>query len=96
MHYKARYTKEIEKTFFKLKKKNISELRNINKKINQILKNPHHYKPLRKNLYGLYRVHINKSFVLTFEIDETSKRVTFIDYDHHDKIYKKRYFNPTY
>jgi mRNA-degrading endonuclease RelE of RelBE toxin-antitoxin system len=36
------------------------------------------------------RVHIDKSFVLVFSIDETEKTVIIEDYDHHDKIYKKR------
>jgi len=38
-------------------------------------------------LYGIYRVHIDKSFVLTYEIDEKNKTVKLLDYEHHDKIY---------
>jgi addiction module RelE/StbE family toxin len=38
---------------------------------------------------GARRVHISKSFVLVYEIDEKSKVVRLLDYDHHDKIYKK-------
>ncbi len=49
------------------------------KKIEDIVENPHHYKPLRYDLKGRRRVHIEKSFVLTFRIDEDEKKVTFLD-----------------
>ncbi len=35
------------------------------------------------------RVHIDKHFVLTFKIDLDSNVVKFLDYGHHDKIYRK-------
>lgn len=47
------------------------------KKIEDITENPHHYKPLRYDLKGRRRVHIEKSFVLTFRIDEKERTVTF-------------------
>jgi len=53
--------------------------------------NPHHYKPLRYDLKGLRRVHLEKSFVLIFEINEEEKIVRFLDFEHHDEIYRKRY-----
>lgn len=60
------------------------------KKIEDIAKNPHHYKPLRYDLKGRRRVDIEKSFVLTFRIDEAEQKVTFIDLCYHDKVYKKK------
>jgi len=60
------------------------------KKIEDIVKNPHHYKPLRYDLKGRRRVHIEKSFVLTFRINEDVQKVIFIDLCHHDKVYKKK------
>ena len=39
---------------------------------------------------GRRRVHIEKSFVLTFRINDVEKKVTFIDLCHHDKVYKKK------
>lgn len=59
------------------------------KKMDEIVKNPNHFKPLKYDLKGRRRVHIEKSFVLTFRIDEAAKKVTFIDLCHHDKVYKK-------
>lgn len=38
-------------------------------------------------MHGAFRVHIHKSFVLTFEIDEKNKVVRLLDYDHQDNIY---------
>ena len=35
------------------------------------------------------RVHIDKSFVLTFEYNKAKKHILFLDFDHHDNIYKK-------
>ena len=48
-------------------------------------------KPLRHDLKGLKRVHLEKSFVLVFEVDEEEKMVRFLDLDHHDGIYGKRH-----
>lgn len=77
----------IDKIFEKLSKKNPKQMDIIVKKIEQILENPDHFKPLRGNMKGIRRVHIDKSFVLIYEIDEDNKIVTLLDYDHHDKIY---------
>ena len=60
----------------------------INKKIKQILLNPYQFKPLRGNMKGTRRVHIDKSFVLTYEIVESEKTIRLLDFSHHDKIYK--------
>lgn len=80
--------KSVEKTFFKLTKKNPKQMYIIEKKINEIIKNPMHYKNLRKPLQHLKAVHIDKSFVLVFSVDESKKTVIFKNYDHHDRIYK--------
>lgn len=60
----------------------------IMKKTEEILQRPHHYKNLHAPLQHLKRVHIDKSFVLTFSIDEKRKTIILEDYDHHDKIYR--------
>ncbi|MBU0568245.1 hypothetical protein KJ693_03295 [bacterium] len=80
----------VEKTFFKLAKKNPGHLENIYRKIEEIRKDPSHYKNLRRPLQHLKRVHLNKSFVLTFSIDESKKLIIIEDYDHHDHIYQKK------
>jgi len=78
---------DVDKIFSKLSKKDPKQLRIIFRKIEQIVKNPYHFKPLRGDMKGARRVHIDKSFVLIYEIDEENKLVRLLDYDHHDNIY---------
>lgn len=77
----------IDRIFSKIGKKNPKQMQIIFKKIEQIIENPYHFKPLRGDMKGARRVHIDKSFVLTYEIDEEHKVVKLLDYDHHDSIY---------
>ena len=79
---------ELQRILNKLFKKNKIMYEQVMKKINEILQNPYHYKPLKYDLAGERRVHIMKSFVLKYEIMEKEKIIRFLDFDHHDKIYK--------
>jgi len=74
----------------KIKKKNPSQFEAVIKKRRQILENPLHYKPRCGGMKGLRRVHVDRSFVLIFEVFESENKVIFWDFDHHDNIYKKR------
>lgn len=38
-------------------------------------------------MHGARRVHIGKSYVLIFEIDEKQKIIRILDFNHHDVIY---------
>ena len=87
MEYSLFISDELDKKFSKLVKKNKKQMLVIKKKIDQILENPYHFKPLRGDMHGSRRVHIEKSFVLTYEIDEKKKVIRLLDCDHHDKIY---------
>ncbi|MFC1697857.1 type II toxin-antitoxin system RelE/ParE family toxin [Nanoarchaeota archaeon] len=78
----------VEKAFFKLKKKNKKQLLIINKKVDELKINPHHYKNLKKPLQHLKRVHIDKSFILLFSVDEDNKTIYVEDYCHHDEAYQ--------
>ncbi len=57
------------------------------KKIEEILANPEHYKPLRYDMKNMREVHIAKSFVLTFRIEGNTIR--FLDLEHHGKIFRR-------
>jgi YafQ family addiction module toxin component len=61
----------------------------LEKKMNEIVENPQHYKPLKYDLAGERRVHIMKSFVLKFMIEEANKTVVFIFFGHHDDAYRR-------
>ncbi|MBD3261908.1 MAG: hypothetical protein GF334_09630 [Candidatus Altiarchaeales archaeon] len=73
----------------KLYKKDRTGYNQVMEKMNEILtcEKIEHYKNLRKPLQHLKRVQIG-SFVLTFRYDKKEDKITFYDYDHHDKIYK--------
>lgn len=78
-----------QKSISKACKKNPVLKNALEKKMNEIVRNPQHYKPLKYDLAGERRVHILKSFVLKFEIDEAKKTVIFIAFDHHDDAYSR-------
>ncbi|ODS37907.1 addiction module toxin RelE, partial [Candidatus Altiarchaeales archaeon WOR_SM1_SCG] len=65
--YGLEISDEANKKFEKLKKKSKKQLAAINKKVQQILETPYRFKPLRGDMFGARRVHIDKSFVLTYE-----------------------------
>ena len=75
----------------KLAKKDRERLKIINKKIKEIINNDSEtikrYKNLRYDLSDLKRVHIDRSFVLTFKVDLKNNFILFVDFDHHDRIY---------
>lgn len=56
-------------------KKNPKKLILIGNKIDEVLQEPHRYKNLRSPLNHLKRVHIDKSFVLIFCVDDDIKLV---------------------
>ena len=87
MTYSLEVSEELNRKFEKLSKKDKKQLEIIDKKVNHILENPYHFKPLSGDMHGSRRVQIDKSFVLTYEIDENKKVVKLLDYDHHDNIY---------
>lgn len=85
--YFLKVEENVDKIFFKLKKKDPKQLKNINKKIEQIIQNPQQFKLLKFPMQHLRRVHIS-SFVLIYELIEKEKIVRILDYKHHDEAYK--------
>lgn len=79
----------LQKDLNKLYKRDRKLYEIVMNKIEEIIKNPQHYKPLRNELAGERRVHIMKSFVLKFEIDEKKEIVKFIFFGHHDEAYRR-------
>ncbi|MDD4983958.1 MAG: addiction module toxin RelE [Candidatus ainarchaeum sp.] len=82
----------LRKILQKLKTKDKIRLKIIKNKMDEIISSTEetieNYKPLRYNLKNQKRVHIDKSFVLVFSYDKKEKLITFLDFDHHDNIYK--------
>lgn len=84
------YTFEIkeglEKSLRKLAKKDKQLYESVMKKILQIAESPTTGKPLTNVLKGKKRVHIGH-FVLIFSVDDKEKKVTFLEFEHHDNAY---------
>lgn len=85
--YLRQFTETFCRRMKKLAKKDNVRHERVMDKIDEIMENPQDYKHLGNVMAGVSRVHINP-FVLTFEVDENRKAVVFLDFDHHDKIYK--------
>ena len=81
-----KYSNLFKKQLRKIKGK---ELQNVLNKRDEILKSKDisHYKNLSKTLKKYKRVHVNNSYVILFFGDD--KTVYFVDYEHHDTIYKR-------
>ncbi len=86
---------ELKLIIKKLIKKDKKRVEIINKKIKEIIcsdqESIQHYKNLKDDLKDYKRVHIDKSFVLIFKVDIQNKFILFVDFDHHDKVYKKKF-----
>lgn len=80
-----------KKILKKLFKKDKITYERIIKKINEIINsNVEHYKNLRHDLKDFKRVQIIEK-VLVFKFEKNKNLIIFEDFDHHDKIYKKRF-----
>ena len=82
-------TPHLQKILKKLFKKERNAYEAVMGKINEVVHSPdpEHYKNLRYALKELKRVHIGH-FVLVFSYDKQKDFLSFVDYDHHDNIYK--------
>ena len=89
MHY-YEIKPNLQKILGKISKKNNALYEQIIKKINEIVNayDISHYKNLRYSMKDCKRVHIGH-FVLVFSLDNVKKIISFLDFDHHDKIYKR-------
>ena len=86
--YVLSVTKDADADFRLHFRKNKSLAEATERKISEILRVPHRFKPLRHQLAGCYRVHILGSFVLIYQVDEKSKSVQILRLAHHDEAYR--------
>ena len=85
-------SKEFDKILAKLQKKDKQLYENLLNKMEEIRNNSEveHYKNLRHDLKEFKRVQVGH-FVLIFKFDKMNNLILFSDFDHHDKIYIKKY-----
>ncbi len=92
MAFSIEVSQQFQQDYRNFCSKNASFKKAVDNKISQICEllelNPDHYKPLRGELAGIRRVHIESSFVLLFEIPKNEKTVRLLRLEHHDKVYK--------
>lgn len=87
--YALETREHVDRAFRKLAKRNSNQMEIIGKKVQEILEDPHRFKPMHFPLAGMRGVHF-ESFVLIYSIDEQRKTVVLEDYEHHDKVYRKK------
>ncbi len=76
--YRFKLGEKADKNLKKLKKKNPKGYYIVDKKIEEIITNPHRFKNLKRPLQRYKRVHVDDSFVLCFRVDDDLKLVTFV------------------
>ena len=89
MVYKIRYLKpHFEDIIKKLKKKDRNLYTRLMKKIDLVVQSPYtvgHI--LHGDLKGLWDTHVENS-VLIYHIDDRRNTVTFVYFDHHDRVFR--------
>ncbi|MFH1249196.1 MAG: addiction module toxin RelE [archaeon] len=80
----------LQKILNKLSKKDKELYEQVLKKIEEIINSSdvEHYKNLRYDLKDKKRVHIGH-FILVFSFIKEENKIKFLDFDHHDKVYKR-------
>ncbi|MFH1834725.1 MAG: addiction module toxin RelE [Methanobacteriota archaeon] len=80
----------LQKILKKLSKRDKVAYEAVIKKIDEVVNSPNveHYKNLRYDMKDKKRVHVASSFILVFTYDKSNDLLSFIDYDHHNKIYQ--------
>jgi len=86
MAYRIEFSVVFEKQLRKLKRKDKILFERLRKKIDEIVRNPKHYKPLRNILKGTRRAHLDP-FAIIFMIK--GDEVVFLYVKHHDNAYAK-------
>ena len=85
--YTIKFAPRFDRIFKSLTKKKPSLMSPLLGGIDKIAREPMLGKPLRNILSNKRRIPIEGSFVLLYEIVGTEVRL--LDFDHHNKIYKK-------
>ncbi|MEM4946469.1 MAG: type II toxin-antitoxin system mRNA interferase toxin, RelE/StbE family [Archaeoglobaceae archaeon] len=84
MSYRAEFSEEFLRIAKKLKDKDPKLFERLMSKIEEIIKQPEHYKPLKGEMKGLRRAHIGH-FVAIFKVE--GDVVRFVTFKHHNHAY---------
>ena len=80
---------DLKRIINKLSKKDKRLYEQVLKKVNEVISSSdiEHYKNLKYDMKDKKRVHIGH-FVLVFKFIKEENKIIFLDFDHHDNIYK--------
>ena len=78
----------VDRRFRRMAKKDRNRLEAVERKVQEVLEDPHRFKPLRAPMQNKRRVHAGP-FVLVYQIDEPRKVVVLLDFEHHDSVYRR-------
>ncbi len=87
--YSLEVREHVDKALRKLTRADPKQLEVLTRKIDEILQDPHVFKPMHFPLAGMRRAHFG-SYVLLFSIDEQRKTVVLDDYEHRDNVYRRK------
>jgi YafQ family addiction module toxin component len=88
--YEYEIQPSLEKILKKLSKKNKNLYEQVMNKIKEIINSfdVEHYKNLRHEMSDRKRVQVGH-FILVFKFIKLENKIIFLDFDHHDRIYKR-------
>jgi YafQ family addiction module toxin component len=92
MPYNYKTSKNLDRILEILHRKDKNLYEQVIKKIDEIINSYdiEHYKNLRHDLKEFKRVQTGH-FVLIFKFIKNENKIAFVDFDHHDKIYRKKF-----
>ena len=85
--YEIYVTREFEKEFRALTKRNKKLRESISKVIDKLRENPKFGKPLSHDLAGKWTIRVERVYRIIYEIDEENKRVVLMTIKHRKKAY---------
>lgn len=80
---------DLQRKLHKIQKKDPVFFKAVRNKIQEAVQNPQHYKNLKYDMSDFKEMHIMKSFVLLFKVDEENKVVHVYELEHHDKVFPR-------
>ena len=86
--YSLEVKEGVDRKFRRMAQRDRKRLEAVDRKVQEILEDPHRFKPLRAPMHDMRRVHVGP-FVLVYRIDEERKVVILLDFEHHDAVYRR-------
>jgi len=86
--YSLEVKEGVDRKFRRMAQRDRKRLEAVDRKVQEILEDPHRFKPLRAPMHDMRRVHVGP-LVLVYRTDEGRKVVILLDFEHHDAVYRR-------